>query len=173
MGACLITLAEFTDYPMIDPPENHTAKLSDDRTIQPFDATVQEGLSLAREYALVQGYLEVRSVHLVVGMISVRTDLMKAALADCGLSAERLGLALLRMIRPKEFPAGSLPAVGWSTSTRRILEHAIVLAQSEGVVCVNEHHVWRSIFQETQRGIFEALDTLGIVEAIASRLESK
>ena len=47
-------------------PESHTAKLSDDRTIQPFDATVQEALAMARDYALVQGYLDVRSIHLVV-----------------------------------------------------------------------------------------------------------
>lgn len=154
-------------------PESHTAKLSDDRTIQPFDTTVQEALAMARDYALVQGYLEVRSIHLVVGLLSQRTELVKSALADCGLSSERLCLALLRMIRPKELPAYQLPAVGWSPTTRRILEHSIVLAQSEGVVSVNEHQLWRAIFMETQRGIFEALDSLGVVEAIASRLESK
>lgn len=155
----------------MDSPDERTIRLSEDITVQPFDSTVQQCLNFAREFALIQGHTVVRSVHLVVGLLSQRTELTMAALAECELSSDRLCLALLRMIRPAELPDKASLSTVWSSTTRRILDRSIGLTQGDGVVSVTERHLWRAILMETRGVVFQALDELGVVEAIASRLE--
>ena len=155
----------------MDYPNEHTIRRSEDMTVQPFDPVVQQSLAFSREFALIQGHTVVRSVHLVVGLISQRSPLTVAAANECKLSIDRLCLALLRMIRPMVLPDDSDTTTVWSPTTRRVLERAIGLTQSDGTVSVSERHLWRAILMESRGVVFQALDELGIIEAIASRLE--
>jgi len=113
----------------------------------------------------------VRSVHLVVGLVSQQSDLTMAALNECELNFDRLCLALLRMICPERLAGADDSNTTWSTTAKRILERAIGLGQGDSQVRVEERHLWRAILMETRGVVLQALDELGVIEAIASRLQ--
>jgi hypothetical protein len=75
------------------------------------------------------------------------------------------------MIRPERLAEVEISNTTWSTTAKRILERAVGLAQGDAQVSVEERHLWRSILMETRGVVFQALDELGMIEAIASRLE--
>lgn len=155
----------------MDSHDNKTLRLADDLTLQPFDPLVQESLAFARDLALIQGHTTVRSVHLAVGLIMQRSSLTVEALESCNLNVDRFCLALLRMIRATALPENCNGHTSLSNTSRKILERAVVLIQSQGTLCVSEKHLWRAILMETRGVVFQALDELGVVEAIASRLD--
>lgn len=155
----------------MESPDDKTLRLSDDLTIQPFDSLVRESLSFAHDLAMIQGHTTVRSVHLAVGLIMQRSNLTVEAIESCNLNVDRFCLALLRMIRATALPDNFTGPTSLSNTSRKILERAVVLIQSQGTLCVSEKHLWRAILMETRGVVFQAMDELGVVEAIASRLD--
>ena len=118
------------------------------------------------EYARIQGYLEIRSVHLAVGLISLRSEFILGALQYDSITPDELCLALLRLVRPKALDEG-VRNPGWSRSARRILERAAAIAESN---CVNEYHVWKAVLMEPTGIIVQALDSLHLLNSFSKEV---
>ena len=141
-----------------------TLRLDAESTQEFLDAPVQQALAMAREFALIQGHGEIRSVHLAVGLIGLRTELILNALRHQSLSPDRLCLTLLRLVPPKA-PDDGRTESGLSQRTRLILKRATAIGQSSASACVTERHVWKAILMEPQGIVVQVLRELRLLES--------
>jgi Clp amino terminal domain, pathogenicity island component len=101
--------------------------------------TAADVLSAAADQARELGHHFIRPEHLVLGLLAHPEELAAQALAEIGVTAPAAReLVTERLGRGAPRPTGSL---GASPQTKRLLEHARVIAQSLGNRCPKTEHI--------------------------------
>lgn len=97
----------------------------------PFDEKLQQALHAAADFARCQGHPEIRSPHLVAGLLSVHGGALPESLATKGISPwDALRMALLQVVPSSPAPVtpGERPSIRRSSNVEAVLAAARRLA---------------------------------------------
>ncbi|MFV1966861.1 MAG: CHAT domain-containing protein [Pirellulaceae bacterium] len=133
-----------------------------------FDATVRKAIATSRECARLQGYREIRSVHLFTGWVSLGTALVSRALNGQGVRPEQLCLSMLRVVPPRA-EASSADQVTVSENTGQILKRALDLAKQHGAAVAGEQELCRALLADRSGIVCQALIEMGLEELVNSQ----